>query len=214
MFRNRNQCRFTAALEIRRLSFFPGRLLTWYCLHGHCANSKVSLISGRGGNTWPLCVTTKTFIHNFNVDLQVISEIIEQWKVELIQLNPPATIDSIKRAEQIVHYTFPPDFKELYLISDGFKDRDWRPNMFSLWPLQRIIDEYSEELSRNTGNSSYQDEHARNFVGFCDYLINIHQIGFFKNSIGVYKSYDEFNPIAQSFTEALQLINKDADLIY
>jgi len=55
MFRNRNQCRFTAALEIRRLSFFPGRLLTWYCLHGHCANSKVSLISGRGGNTWPLC---------------------------------------------------------------------------------------------------------------------------------------------------------------
>jgi hypothetical protein len=146
--------------------------------------------------------------------VEVISEIIEQWKVEKIQLNPPATLDAINWVEETVNYTFPADFKELYLIADGFKDWDWRPNMFSLWPLQRIIDEYLEELSRNTDKSPYQDKHAKNFVGFCDYLINSHQIGFFKNSIGVYKSYDEFNPIAQSFNEALQLINKDADLIY
>jgi len=146
--------------------------------------------------------------------VQVISEIIQQWKVEKIQLNPPATLDAIKHTEDTVNYTFPSDFKELYLIADGFKDWDWRPNMFSLWPLQRIIDEYLEALSRNNGKSSYQDEHAKNFVGFCDYLINSHQIGFFKNKIGVYKSYDEFNPIAKSFNDALQLINKDTELIY
>jgi hypothetical protein len=146
--------------------------------------------------------------------VEVIFKTIEQWKVEQIQLNPPATLDEIKQAEETVNYTFPPDFKELYLKVNGFKDWDWRPNMFSLWPLQRIIDEYLEELSRNSGKPPFQNEHARNFVGFCDYLINSHQIGFFKNRPGVYKSYDEFNAIAQSFNEALQLINSDSDLIY
>jgi len=144
--------------------------------------------------------------------VQIISEIVQQWKVEKIQLNPPATLDVIKRTEESVNYTFPPDFKKLYLIADGFKDWACRPNMFSLWPLQRITDEYLEELSRS--RSTYLNELAKNFVGFCDYLINSRQIGFFKNSIGVYKSYDEFNPIAQSFSEALQLINKDANSIY
>ena len=146
--------------------------------------------------------------------METIPEIIEQWKAERIQLNPPATLEAIRRAEEITGYTFPSDFKKLYLVADGFKDWDWRSNMFSLSPLQRIIDEYLEQLSRSRSASPYQQEQAKDFVGFCDYLINSHQIGFLKNRNGVYKSYDEFNPIAQSFSEALSLINKDAELIY
>ena len=86
--------------------------------------------------------------------------------------------------------------------------------MFSIWPMQRIVDEYLDQLSRSQGASSYLQEHAKIFVGFCDYLINCHQIGFFKDHLGIYKSYDEFNPIAQSFVETLELINKDSELIY
>ena len=144
--------------------------------------------------------------------METISKFIEQWKSEQIQLSPPATLEIIKRAEDIIGYTFPSDFMEIYLIADGFKDWDWRQNMFSLWPLQRIIDEYLEQLKSNI--SPYQHEQAKNFVGFCDYLINSHQIGFLKNRTGIFKSYDEFNPIAQSFLEALEHINNDIDLIY
>ena len=100
------------------------------------------------------------------------------------------------------------------MITDGFKEWDWRPNMFSIWPLQRIIDEYLEQRSKSATTLPYRQEQSENFVGFCDYLINSHQIGFLKDRIGVYKSYDEFNPIAESFREILLLINKDADLIY
>lgn len=146
--------------------------------------------------------------------MEAIFKIIEQWKEEGIQLSPPATLEAIRRAEEIIGYTFPSDFKEVYLIADGFKEWDWRPNMFSIWPLQRIIDEYLEQRSNSAGTSPYQQEQSENFVGFCDYLINSHQIGFLKNRIGVYKSYDELNPIAESFFEVLQLINKNADLIY
>lgn len=146
--------------------------------------------------------------------MEKISQIIAQWKTEQIQLNPPATLDTIKKAEDIVNYTFPPDFRELYLIADGYKDWDWRTNMFSLWPLQRIIDEYLELLSVNSSTTQDQHDPKKNFIGFCDYLINSHQIGFIKNRTGIYKSYDESNPIAQSFIEALELINKDAQVIY
>jgi hypothetical protein len=146
--------------------------------------------------------------------VDTIAAIIKQWKAEQIQLNSPATPDVIRRAEEIIGYHFSSDFIEIYLIVDGFNNLDCRSNMFSLWPLQRIIDEYLEGLAKNNNASTYQQGQAENFVGFCDYLINSHQIGFLKDRTGVYKSYDEFNPIAESFCEALLLINKDADSIY
>jgi SMI1 / KNR4 family (SUKH-1) len=146
--------------------------------------------------------------------VEAVSKVVDQWAAEGINLNHPATLGDIQRAEEILGFIFPSDFKEIYLLADGFKDGDWRTNMFSLWPLQRIIDEYLEELNRNNEISQYRNLHARNFIGFCDYLVNSHQIGFFKNTSGVFKSYNEFSPIALSFQEALQLINNDSDLIY
>jgi hypothetical protein len=134
--------------------------------------------------------------------VETISNIIEQWKAEKIQLNPPATPGAIQHVEAITGYIFPPDFKDVYLITDGFKEWDWTPNMFSLWPLQRIIDEYLDQKSRSN-NSPYEQQLA-------DFLINSHQIGFLRNRTGVYTSYNEFNPIAHSFSETLEFINNDA----
>lgn len=129
------------------------------------------------------------------------ANIISQWKLEKIELNPPASGETISEAEKIINFIFPSEFRNLYLKVNGFKNWDWRANMFSIWPIERIVDEY------NQGK-------AKDFVGFSDYLINSYQIGFFKGRIGIYKSYDEFNPIAHSFDEAILLINSDADLIY
>ena len=130
-----------------------------------------------------------------------ISNIRSQWEAENIKLNPPATIESITEAENAIGFEFPSDFKSLYLKINGFNNWDWRSNMFSLWPIHRIVEEY------------LQDEN-KNFVGFCDYLINSHQIGFFKDRVGVYKSYDEFNLIATNFQDAIHLVNSDSELLY
>src|SRR6185436_8020209 len=119
-----------------------------------------------------------------------ISSIISQWEAEEIELGQSATLESIAEAEKIIEFSFPSDFKNLYLKVDGFKNLGWRSNMFSMWPIHRIVEEYLQDSKKN-------------FVGFCDYLINSHQIGFFKDRIGVYKSYDEFNSICQTFQEVI-----------
>lgn len=102
--------------------------------------------------------------------------IIENWKSLGIKLNSKSTISEIAEVENQIGVHFPDDFKELYIQINGFADRDWTPTMFSLWPLDRIVSEYFESVNSE-------------FVGFCDYLINNHCIGFIKEKAGVFKEY-------------------------
>jgi SMI1/KNR4 family protein SUKH-1 len=129
--------------------------------------------------------------------------IISCWKALGIKLNSGTTVNAIAEIEKEIGINFPSDFKELYVEMNGFSDRDWTPTMFSLWPLERILNEYS-----HAGKYG--------FVGFCDYLINSHCLGFVKNQKGVFKEYGEGEPmlIAQSFSEAVHLVNIDARIIY
>ncbi len=103
--------------------------------------------------------------------------IIEKWKSLGIELNPGATIEKIAKAEKEVGIVFPRDFKELYVQVNGFVNWDWTPTMFSLWPLERIVEEYlkAENLQ---------------FVGFCDWLINCLNIGFLKGEPEFLKTMD------------------------
>ena len=73
--------------------------------------------------------------------------------------------------------------------------------MFSVWPIERIIKEYHEDESKD-------------FVGFADWLVHSHAIGFVKRHMGIFKSYDLENPVADSFVEAMLLINTDSARIY
>jgi hypothetical protein len=73
--------------------------------------------------------------------------------------------------------------------------------MFSLWPVYRIIEEYN--FSRD-----------KNFIGFSDYLINSHQIGFTKDRKGIYKYYNKPDLIADRFDQGIHLINIDSEMIY
>ncbi|MBA0885494.1 SMI1/KNR4 family protein [Flavobacterium undicola] len=131
-----------------------------------------------------------------------IDKIIDQWTNKKIKLSPPSTMELIKATEEILSFQFPDDFKEFYLKLDGFADWDWTENMFSIWPLARIIEEYNNESDKN-------------FIVFADYLINSHQYGFKKDQNGVFKSYGEQPEfIAETFSEIIFLINSDADILY
>lgn len=135
-----------------------------------------------------------------------INEAISKWNMTKTRLNHGASIADIEKAENILSFKFPDDFKKLYLIVNGFQHLDWQEHMFYFWPIERIIEEY-------TGSS---DE---NFVGFCDFLLASHFIGFKKNQNGIFKLYSsmrnaEDNQIAKTFQEAVGMINSSSDLIY
>lgn len=95
--------------------------------------------------------------------MKEITKIIQYWQQSRIKLNKGASLEEIEILEKKVNFKFPDDFKEFYIHINGFKDSDWDENMFSIFPLQRIEEEYfdlEEEI----------------FVPFCDYLINSHLI--------------------------------------
>ncbi|MGE8533687.1 MAG: SMI1/KNR4 family protein [Chryseobacterium sp.] len=78
-----------------------------------------------------------------------IDTIKETWVSENIKLSPPATTEDIKAVEEILDFQFPDDCKEFYLKLDGFADWDWTKNMFSIWPLARILEEYHNESDKS-----------------------------------------------------------------
>jgi len=126
---------------------------------------------------------------------------IQQWKAEGIELNPGISAEELNRTEKMLDFVFPYQFKELYIKVNGFHNNDWRVNMFSLWPVERIIEEYNFRTDKN-------------FIGFSDYLINMHQIGFTKNKEGIYKCMDNPEFITDTFEQGIHLINIDSELIY
>jgi hypothetical protein len=113
-----------------------------------------------------------------------------------------ATDKQINDAELSLDFQFPSTFKELYKKANGFRDDDWNEHMISIWPLSQI----------------FQEQRFPNFVGFSDYLINSHVYGFIRGTSGIYKYYDlaECIPvkIADTFEEAINLINTDDALLY
>lgn len=108
---------------------------------------------------------------------------------------------TIESTEINVDFQFPSDMKALYRVVNGFKDYDMDvSSMISIWPMERIREEYAASSEKS-------------FVGFCDWLINSHGIGFFKGRKGIFKCYDEFNAIAETFREVIDMINSDSELL-
>ncbi|MFI2741476.1 SMI1/KNR4 family protein [Zhouia sp. PK063] len=135
-----------------------------------------------------------------------ITKIIETWRNSKIKLNEGAELTEIIQLEEQLEYKFPETFKQFYTRINGFKDSDWNEHMFSIFPLDRIKNEY--ETSEN-----------KDFIPFCDYLINSHQIGFSKKNDGIYINYEnilgDFNDkVADSFELSLIEILNNSDKIY
>jgi len=74
--------------------------------------------------------------------------------------------------------------------------------MFSFWSLNRIIEEFVESENKN-------------IIGFCDFLIMSHVIGFKRNAVGIFNDYStDYEPIALTFMEAIGMINSGSREIY
>jgi len=136
-----------------------------------------------------------------NQILSWTDQAISLWESKSIKLQNGISVDKIADLEKLLDFKFPQDFIGLYSKVNGFEDFEWNEHMFSLWSVDRILKEYHED-----GNSNY--------IGFCDFLINSHSIGFLKSAIDVYKSYDQTQPVAKSFEDLIFLINSNSDLIY
>ena len=131
-----------------------------------------------------------------------IEEILNIWVFEGVRLSPAATIEQIHSAEELLLFQFPPDFKKFYLHQNGFIDGDMEKNYFSIWPLDRIIDEYTRQADKS-------------FIVFADFLIRAHHICFIKGKSGIFKnSNSTMEPVAKNFTELLSLIHSDAKILY
>jgi len=132
-----------------------------------------------------------------------IQDVISKWKAENVELNPPATTEEIDATEAALNFKFPEDFKEFYLQANGFNDYEWQEHMFSFWSLSRIVEEFQEWT---TGE----------FIGFCDFLIMSHCIGFVKNQQGFFKNYGklENERIAETYKDVVEMINSNNRDIY
>ena len=138
-------------------------------------------------------------IDNINLWAQ---NVICYWNEKNIDLGKGASESEIREVEVIIGIKFPTSFIELYKRANGFKDSGWTENMFSIWPIQKIIEEYPIDNSN------------KDSVSFCDYFIFSHCLGFLKTSDGIFKDYGHKILIASSFEECIDLINANSNLIY
>jgi len=138
---------------------------------------------------------------NSKQTLSWTDQAIATWTSKGIKLQSGCFADKIHDFEKLLDFTFPQDFIELYSKVNGFEDFECSEHMFSLWSLDRIIKEYQED-----GDTNY--------IGFCDFLINSHSIGFYKSDRRIYKCYNELEAIADNFQDFILLLNSNDDLIY
>jgi hypothetical protein len=130
-----------------------------------------------------------------------VQETLSLWIKRGIKILPGATIAIIESTEVDTGFQFPSDMKDLYRVVNGFKDCDMDvSSMISIWPIERIREEYITSIDKN-------------FVGFCDWLISSHSIGFFKGRMGIFKCYDEFNTIAETFRQVIEMVNNDSEVL-
>jgi hypothetical protein len=127
-----------------------------------------------------------------------------KWKTEGVKTNEPATSEMISQVEDALDFTFPDDFKELYLEIDGFRGLDWQKHLFTIWPLKMIVTEFN-------------DSNDKDFIGFSDFLLASHCIGFRKSQNGIFKIYglvSDNESITTTFKETIEMINSNHKLIY
>ncbi|WP_044212491.1 hypothetical protein [Flammeovirga sp. OC4] len=78
--------------------------------------------------------------------------------------------------------------------------------MFSIYPLERIKKEYDEHTDKD-------------FIPFCDYLVNSHQIGLYKKNKRVFKKYENSyeylnDKVADDFKASMIEILLNSENIY
>jgi hypothetical protein len=134
-----------------------------------------------------------------------VRDAVNHWVIKAIRLNPGCTVDQFENVEALLGLKFPKEFKQLYLTVNGFVDFEWDANMFSIWSLERIVNEFNDSTDKE-------------FVVFCDYFLSVFDLGFQRNKTGVYRNYSlpdaEIELVSNSFKEVIGMINSDSKLLY
>lgn len=136
------------------------------------------------------------------------NEIIANWQNKPIQMNEGISLNALKMLEDGLNFTFPTDFKTFYQKINGFKDNDWTESMLTLYPIELIKEYY------------LSSPYAPHFIGIADQLIGSFNYGFSKNKAGIFKvgwsrNFDaEITYLCASFTEFIDLVDKDAIALY
>ena len=133
-----------------------------------------------------------------------ITNAIRQWREEKIELNQGASFADIEKVQDLIGFKFPSDFRELYLVANGFVDFEARGFFLSLWSLGRIIENYDK---------------GKQFIMFGDHSLSVCQYGFHRSKPGIFKTYTHHQQgpiehIAESFRQTVELINLDSELLF
>ena len=123
------------------------------------------------------------------------------WRSQGIGLQPGVPEAYILQTANDLGIAFPPAFVALYKVINGFKGTDWTRGMFVIWPLERILDEYSTNKDSS-------------LVCFCDFLIMSHCLGFRRDRAGIFNSMTPDLLICPTYEEAIELINLDSILVH
>ena len=123
------------------------------------------------------------------------------WREQGIPLEPGVPEAYIHQTGKDLGIELPPAFIALYCRVNGFRENNWNPGMFVIWSLERMLKEHVIEKDKS-------------FVGFSDFLICSHIIGFRKDREGIWKDFDPHLVVCETFEEAIELINADSILVH
>ena len=84
-----------------------------------------------------------------------IRDIIEFWKSSNIKLNDGVKLTEITSLEKHIDFQFPDTFKQFYSEINGFKDSAWNEHMFSIFPIERIKEEFDFLKNKDFYENNY-----------------------------------------------------------
>ena len=137
-------------------------------------------------------------------EIAIINLFINEYSLKNIKFNKGVSLEIIKDFEQKINFVFPSDFKYFYKNRNGF-DYVMDDNLYCLWSIERIFKELSEYYPNQND--------IIDFIPIADYQMNSHHVGFLLNKKGLYKDYEVFVKVADTYSEFIQkLLKGDNDL--
>ena len=138
---------------------------------------------------------------DINYESAPFDEVIVSLSKLDLKLNTSASDQQISDAQHVLNFVFPEDFVYFYNRINGFSENDVTNELFGIWPIERIIEEFDSTEQRD-------------FIAFGDYMINSHSFGYSRSNPGIFKSYDLTQSVANSFEQTLRLMLIDSSNLY
>ena len=130
--------------------------------------------------------------------------LIQKWTNHGINLNKGISLDSFKKMESDLNFSFEESFHNYLTKHNGFEDFDSDEEWFSFWADSRIKVENEDE------------SHPREVIWFCDHAINLCSFGFHKIDKKIYTHYQHIEGIecvSKDFEEFIEMFRKDPYLL-